>query len=323
MSEENQISQKLRWIILGSLVSLLSMLVVAAVIFLATVRPKDDTIVPRVVGISLSEAMLLLQNSDLTAFITTRFVEDPQYEAGLVLQQKPMAGMYVKVGESVELSVSAGLAITSVDDFVGMKLEDVRTAIVTRYSTLLSIKEPLVYLASDEPEGTIIGQDPVAGTPVNGPITLSLLISRGIKEPARVLTSYEGVALDKAVLLAGQNNLPIIFSIEGDPLEGYPIIAKQNPSAGHELRTNEAVRFTVHPVIGNSEKVLATRTITIPSYTSPIKVELVALGSSGKKELLFSTYQQGVKLVVAYYQDRGTQIVVLANGKEQERFTIE
>nr|WP_276508964.1 PASTA domain-containing protein [Entomospira culicis] len=298
------------------------MLVLSGVTILSTSKPKDETIVPRVVGISLSEAMLLLQNSDLKANITTRFVEDEQFAAGLVLEQRPLAGSYRRVnGEPVELTVSAGLAITTLEDFIGMRMEDVRTAIVSRYNGLITIKEPLIYLSSQEPLGTIIGQDPKAGEPLSGPVAVSFLVSRGMVANNPMLTAYEGLAVERVLIQAGQNNLPFHFIIEGEPTDGHPVIVRQEPPAGSELESGEVVRFYLQPSSNPNGMILGTREVIVPEHATPIKLEIVALREE-KEELLLTTYQQGVSLIFAYYQPAGTQIIVRVNGQEQGRIEI-
>jgi eukaryotic-like serine/threonine-protein kinase len=320
--EKDQVLDKLRWVIIGSLVALMTMSVVAGVVILATGRPKDETIVPRVVGVSLSEAMILLQNSDLSAEITTRFVDDPQYTAGLVLQQSPIAGSYTKVGNYVQLSVSSGLAISSVENFVGMKMEDVRTQIVSRYNGLITIKEPLIYLSSQEPIGTVIGQDPKAGEPLSGPISVAFLVSRGMVQQTQLITAYEGLALERALTLASQNNLPFVFVIEGEATDGHPVVASQQPAGGTELESGANVMFTLRPVRNSGDMILGTHRITIPQNASPLRIEMIAVQDDGREELLFSTYQQDVTLVAPYYQPVGTQILIRANGNDQGSFTV-
>nr|WP_281351847.1 PASTA domain-containing protein [Entomospira entomophilus] len=288
---------------------------------LATNNPKDETIVPKIVGLTLSEAMIILQNSDLNTEITTRFVEDPQYTSGLVLQQVPVAGTYTKVGNMVKLTVSAGLAISQVENFVGLKIEEARTTIVSRYNGLLSIKEPLIYLVSQEPEGTIIGQDPVAGTPLSGPIPISFLISRGMVESSAMLTSYEGLAIERALMLVAQNNLPFKFIIEGDSVEGHPVVASQNPKAGASVGKGDMIQFMIRPVT-NTELILGVREINVPPHSSPIKIEMYAIVDN-REVLLFSTYQQDVRLIAPYYQPAGTVIIIRANGQDQGRFTVQ
>ncbi|NIZ47529.1 PASTA domain-containing protein [Entomospira nematocerorum] len=319
--ESNQVSSKIRWTIIGALVSLFMMVSVAGMTVLATNNPKDETIVPKVVGLTLSEAMIILQNSDLNTEITTRFVEDPQYEAGLVLQQTPVAGTYTKVGNMVKLTVSAGLAISHVENFIGLKIEEARTTIVSRYNGLLNIKEPLIYLVSQEPEGTIIGQDPIPGTPLSGPTPISFLISRGMVENSATLTSYEGLAIERALTLVAQNNLPFKFIIEGENVDGHPVVASQTPKAGASVGRDDVIQFIVRPTV-SKDMILGVREINIPAHSSPIKVEMYAI-IDNREVLLFSTYQQDVRLIAPYYQPVGTVIIIRANGQDQGRFTVQ
>jgi beta-lactam-binding protein with PASTA domain len=99
-----------------------------------------------------------------------------------VLEQNPSAGSIVKAGRRITLVVSRGAEIETMQGYVGQTLSDAQGHLQTLFSgtarPLVTLGEPS-YVADVSEQGTILAQDPPAGTAISEPVVLRLVVSRG------------------------------------------------------------------------------------------------------------------------------------------------
>jgi beta-lactam-binding protein with PASTA domain len=311
-------------IIVGIFSSLAVMLTVAGVLFFMMVHPYDETVVPRVVGLPLSEAMLLLQKNDLQAHVVVRFSTDEVEEAHLVVEQTPAFGSRRRVGKEVSLVVTMGLPTEGVIDFTGMNIGQVRDTLITKYGTMLIIREPSEYVTSEHPVGTIIGQDPSFGEKLTGPRQLSLIISRGPLQASSVVTSFIGQPYDEAIRILAESNMPFITTVQGQSDVRRPEILGQQPMAGALLADGDIVQLMMNaPKVESSEK-FSLYTVSVPSAPEPILLQVkmrLGVGMSGET-ILFSSMQNGATLVLPIVAPIGRTLVFLMNGREVSEVLI-
>jgi beta-lactam-binding protein with PASTA domain len=151
-------------------------------VFFFTIRGAEQTMVPDVRGIELTQAMLELQAKELYPRLQLQYSQT-QDDKGMVLSQDPPAGSIVKTGRRIRLVVSQGVIINSVDNYIGRNVDDVRLEVRTLFASsdtpLLTLVEPYTYQYSSEPMGVILEQSPEAGASLSGPTDLSLVVSLG------------------------------------------------------------------------------------------------------------------------------------------------
>lgn len=141
--------------------------------FPADVLP-DDGRIPRVVGKSFDEARKLLDDAGFTALKgQIRFHKTTP--ADVVLEQDPPAGSLQKRGAEVTLAVSGGQRSATVPEVTGVSQQQARIAIETAGFTFGSVSQQ----NSPEPRGSVIATEPVAGTTVELPATVSITLSQG------------------------------------------------------------------------------------------------------------------------------------------------
>ncbi|MEJ7792596.1 MAG: PASTA domain-containing protein [Gaiellaceae bacterium] len=114
--------------------------------------PARET-VPDLVGEQLNEALSDLQGVDLASQV---FSEEP---SGVVVRQEPVPGTKLKPGGSVRLAVSKGPKPVPVPDVVGQQVSEATAAL-----RKLGFEVNIVPVPSDEPGGTVVAQNPTAGT---------------------------------------------------------------------------------------------------------------------------------------------------------------
>ena len=190
------------FILLGAFIL---MICACAAAFFITVKGAEEVLVPNVEGKDLASALLEMQIKELYPRIQLRYSESPGDE-GTILSQEPAAGSIVKAGRRINLVVSRGVIIDQVEDYVGQKFDDVQLRIQTLFSgtsrTLITIGAPQ-YKADASEAGTILEQDPPAGTDISEPIVLRLIVSRG--------PSYEQTRVPSIVGMSVNDVLTQIF----------------------------------------------------------------------------------------------------------------
>ncbi|MDS9470536.1 Stk1 family PASTA domain-containing Ser/Thr kinase [Sporosarcina pasteurii] len=131
--------------------------------------------VPDVVEMTETEAIKALEED---GFIVQESIEEhsDDIEAGKVIKTYPEAGKERPIGTEITLYVSIGKDLVAIENYIGDDFKQV-ASLLANYG-YRSIEPNDVY--SDEPEGTIIGQDPEPGTEINPNETdLVFTVSKG------------------------------------------------------------------------------------------------------------------------------------------------
>ncbi len=163
--------------------------------------------------------------------------------AGSVLETRPAAGSAVKQGAEIELVLSRGPQRISVPDLTGKAVSAAR---LTLEGEGLATGATLAVFSSRGPAGTVVGQDPPAGTELGGGAPVALLVALEGAPPAWVMPD-----------LVSRRYEPVRASLEGsgfrfasvtfEPYEGVPAgtILRQAPLAGHPLHRSDAIALVV------------------------------------------------------------------------------
>ena len=141
--------------------------------FPAEVLP-DDGILPKVVGMTFEDAAVILQKEAFPAQQgELRFHRT--IPINVVLQQDPPAGSRQKRGTNVVLVVSAGQKTAEVPVTTNMSQQDARISIENTGLVMGNVSEQL----SEAPRGLVIATSPPAGTKVELPGTVDIVLSQG------------------------------------------------------------------------------------------------------------------------------------------------
>jgi eukaryotic-like serine/threonine-protein kinase len=146
--------------------------------------------VPFVEGQRLPIARRNIQNADLRPVTIRRAHET--WPRGIVFRQDPSAGERIQKGNAVRLVVSTGKPRVAVPDVVGAREADAISTI-----RAAGLVPNAVDIFSDEPQGTVIAQDPRGGTNIVRGSTVRINISKGpqtIGLPNVIGQSYDSAA---------------------------------------------------------------------------------------------------------------------------------
>jgi beta-lactam-binding protein with PASTA domain len=156
-----------------------------AQIILVVSSGRAQVSVPDATGLKLEAARRVLTTAGFTT--KTRIVESEK-PAGTVLAQDPAAGQKAAKSAEVLLSVSKGPSQVAVPDVQGQTVEQATKALAD-----LGLVTRVIRVASSEPEGTVIAQDPQAAQKVKPGSAVRLNVSLGPQSTTVVSTETRTV----------------------------------------------------------------------------------------------------------------------------------
>ena len=298
----------------------------AFTIFFMNVKGPEKVLVPNVVGKSLEDALLEMQVKELYPKISLRYSEVPGDE-GTILDQSPDAGAIVKGYSRVSLVVSRGVVVEKVDEYTGMNIEDLRMKLQTLFA---GQTKPLIVLAEPEykPDasdaGTILEQDPPAGTRISEPVTVQLVVSRG--------PNYENT---KAPYLIGQsvNDLlqtitrsKLVFDIssrkaEDDDKPGT--VVDQQAFDSEYVPNYTRVSLTMALPHGEyNDNIYGIYSEKLPDYPYPVPMKIEAYPPEGNSYTLLSFNHPGGNVTVPYAVPKGTTLELSVVNKVVSKKTV-
>lgn len=194
--------------------------------------------VPELVGLPLDEARERLREEGLRPGEVSR-VPDDEAEEGTVVGQGVQPGVTVDAGTRVTLEVSSGPR-TLVPSVIGESEEDAVAAIEEA-----GLEAQVNTGADDAPEGTVIAQDPSAGTEVEPGDTVTILVSEGPDE--REMPDVTGEDADDAEeFLENDFGLSVTQTEETEScLEPPGNVCRQEPEAGSTVSEGDSATLYV------------------------------------------------------------------------------
>lgn len=210
-------------------------------------RGPGRVAVPSVDGLGQRRATALLANAGLVVGRVVRQADDG-VPRGRVIRTSPAAGTMVDKGTEVTLVVSSGPQPVTVSDVVGSQVDEARQALADQGLAVDVVEEP-----SDAAEpGTVLRQDPPAGTEVAPGSTVTLVVA--VEIPTVTVPDLFGLTAAEAaddLTAAGLEPRESQRSVTDPALDG--VVVDQRPAAGAEVRTGAPVRIFVGRLAGQSE----------------------------------------------------------------------
>jgi len=198
--------------------------------------------VPDVTAVAAEEARGRLADSGFEIAVEEGGRFDAEVPAGAILTQSPDARTLAKRGSRVEVVLSLGPQRLTVPDLVGRTLPSAQVALASAGLT----PGRTLQVVSTRPAGTVVAQDPRAGSTVPGDGTVKLMLSSADSAqrflmPDLIYRDYNEVRgfFERAGLRLGR----VTFKIYDGA--GAGTILRQFPLAGHPLTPQEAVSLVV------------------------------------------------------------------------------
>lgn len=135
----------------------------------------NKTQVPNVVGLPQNIAENTIINSDLTVGDIIEVCDD-DYPSGYVVNQSPLAGITIEIGNSIDLWVSTGPCLVPVPNVEGMTVTEAEN-ILTNSDLVLG--EVLEQCHDTVETGKVISQNPSVGEQISPGSSVDIIISMG------------------------------------------------------------------------------------------------------------------------------------------------
>jgi len=316
--ERTKLFKTIAWSLIG--MAFLVVFLSVSVFFLA-LRGEEETMVPQLVGKDLTTGLLELQEKELTPFVQVKFSDDPR-DKGNIVGQDPQGGILAKAGRRVTLWVSRGAIIDNVENFVGQNINDVQLRLKTLFATqstpLLYLTSSPVYSFNSAPEGTVLEQKPIPGTPLASPTELVVVISKGPKGQTVKVGNYNNRPWAEALAALISENKPFIVKVrKAESGEGPGQVVGQAPLSGGDMPKGTPVTLTMtNPPPLTDGRVFQLLQTTLPDYPILVDVKVELRKASGDSTVLFQLKHPGGLLTVPYVASPGDVVAVSVLDKE-------
>ena len=206
----------------------------------STNKTSDEIVLPNFVGkIYASDIEGNSEYADLTFEITYGNV--PSKQPGEVLRQTPAAGMTVKKGKTVSLTVNGEAEQVVVEDVKGYKQQDAYDALKA-----LNLSPKIQAVADDDTAvGYVVKTDPAAGSTVSTGTTVTIYVSSGPSTESAVIPNIVGYQYSaaKEELEAAGFMVTAEYDDESDKDENT--VLSVSPNEGEKAKKGSVVTVTV------------------------------------------------------------------------------
>ena len=174
------------------IIAIAAAVVILGLIAIFAFTRGEEIEAPNLKGMTMQQAEDLAEEMDLKVKEGEEVISD-EVDKGLIVSQDPEAGQTIKTGSTITVNISKGLGDGSVPDLTGKMKDDLSDYLEAAGFTLGAVRTE----ASDKPEGTVIDQNPKAGTEVEKGTAIDVVVSDGSKAKATV-PSLQGKSLGAA-----------------------------------------------------------------------------------------------------------------------------
>ncbi len=313
-------------LVAAALSAIVVMIAICIAVFFANVKGPEEVLVPDVVGKELTAALIEMQAKELYPKIQLRYSDVPGNE-GTILEQNPVSGAIVKAGRRINLVVSRGVVIDQIEDYTGLKLDDLRIKLQTLFSgstkPLIVLSDPL-YKADMSEAGTILEQDPPAGTKIAEPVTVSLVVSRGPAYEQTRVPNLLKMSVNDVLTQMSRSKITFDFTAHTVQDGEVPGTVTAQQETGEFLpnysRLTVDFAFPAGPLNGNSYGLF---TAVLPAYPYPLSMKLDAVTPDGERYTIAAFSHPGGNLSVPYALPAGTQLLLSVEGREEVKSIVQ
>ena len=216
---------------------------VAAVSDNGTAESTSQVEVPVIAGMTESEAAAKAQEANLgIKYMGEK--ESEEYEAGIIMEQDPVAGSKVDKNTTIYYYRSSGRTTITMPDVIGASLTDAQNALTSAGFSNLQVANA----SSEEvPIGNVISVSPGVGENVGPTDLITLTVSTGSENAPRVtVNSYGGLPEDQAV--ADLQGMGLIVRIEYGSSDRVNVgdVISQSISSGTEVSVGTEITLKVN-----------------------------------------------------------------------------
>lgn len=201
---------------------------------------SDEIVLPNFVGkIYASDIEGNSEYADLTFEITYGNV--PSKQPGEVLRQTPAAGMTVKKGKTVLLTVNGEAEQVVVEDVKGYKQQDAYDALKA-----LNLSPKIQAVADDDTAvGYVVKTDPAAGSTVSTGTTVTIYVSSGPSKESAVIPNIVGYQYSAAKEELEAAGFVVTAEYDDESDKDENTVLSVSPDEGEKAKKGSVVTVTV------------------------------------------------------------------------------
>ena len=206
----------------------------------STNKTSDEIVLPKFVGmIYASDIEGNSEYADLTFEITYGNV--PSKQPGEVLRQTPAAGMTVKKGKTVSLTVNGEAEQVVVEDVKGYKQQDAYDALKA-----LNLSPKIQAVADDDTAvGYVVKTDPAAGSTVSTGTTVTIYVSSGPSTESAVIPNIVGYQYSTAKEELEAAGFVVTTEYDDESDKDENTVLSVSPNEGEKAKKGSVVTVTV------------------------------------------------------------------------------
>lgn len=206
----------------------------------STNKTSDEIVLPNFVGrIYASDIEGNSEYADLTFEITYGNV--PSKQPGEVLRQTPAAGMTVKKGKTVSLTVNGEAEQVVVEDVKGYKQQDAYDALKA-----LNLSPKIQAVADDDTAvGYVVKTDPAAGSTVSTGTTVTIYVSSGPSTESAVIPNIIGYQYSAAKEELEAAGFVVTAEYDDESDKDENTVLSVSPNEGEKAKKGSVVTVTV------------------------------------------------------------------------------
>lgn len=206
----------------------------------STNKTSDEIVLPKFVGmIYASDIEGNSEYADLTFEITYGNV--PSKQPGEVLRQTPAAGMTVKKGKTVSLTVNGEAEQVVVEDVKGYKQQDAYDALKA-----LNLSPKIQAVADDDTAvGYVVKTDPAAGSTVSTGTAVTIYVSSGPSTESAVIPNIVGYQYSTAKEELEAAGFVVTAEYDDESDKDENTVLSVSPDEGEKAKKGSVVTVTV------------------------------------------------------------------------------
>lgn len=237
-SEKEKSIFKSKKFIAGLLVVLLAGFFVGAFMSYGKFWSTAEVTVPDVTGKQMTLARQILEDKKLRVNVAETYNAD--VPAGQVVSQNPTAGSKVKEQRLVTIYVSKGGEEIEMPELTGLSKSDAEAQLKKMGLKLGSVYEKY----SNEEAGTVIKQDPKAGTKISRGQTVDITVSKGKQSHKVSVPDVTGVSLDAAKAALQSRGLRVGSVSKQESRQAAGTVVSQSPASG-EVEEGSSISLVI------------------------------------------------------------------------------
>ena len=206
----------------------------------STNTTSDEIVLPNFVGMIYDTD--IKDNSDYADLeFEITYGNVPSKQPGEVLRQTPAAGMTVKKGKTVSLTVNGEAEQVVVEDVKGYKQQDA-------YDTLKALKlSPKIQAVADDDTavGYVVKTDPAAGSTVSTGTTVTIYVSSGPSTESAVIPNIVGYQYSTAKEELEAAGFVVTAEYDDESDKDENTVLSVSPNEGEKAKKGSVVTVTV------------------------------------------------------------------------------